>query len=94
MSPLVKKALAAVAAKQVIDKINERRSPKRSRFGRLLLLVGGTGAAVYAYKSGLLQPLIDKVSGKESHRSSSSNGAGKGEESSFRESRSLGAPVA
>lgn len=80
MSPIVKKALTAVAAKQVIDKINEKRHPKptkSSRFGRLLLVVGGAGALVFAFKSGKLQPLIDKLNGARGKPgSSTSNGAG------------------
>lgn len=80
MSPIVKKALTAVAAKQVIDKINEKRHPepsKGSRFGRLLLIVGGAGALFFLFKSGKLQPVIDKINGARGKpRSSSSNGAG------------------
>lgn len=79
MSPIVKKALTAVAAKQVIDKINEKRHPepsRGSRFGRLLLIVGGAGVLVFAFRSGKLQPLIDKINGARGSSSSSSNGAG------------------
>lgn len=97
MSPIMKKALSAVAAKQVIDKINEKRNPKKSsKFGRFLLLAAGAGA-LYAYKSGKLQPLIDRVRGQDPSGSaaSASNGAGKSGEMSFSsESQSLGSPVA
>lgn len=101
MSPLLKKVLGAVAVKQVIDAINERRAPKKpslgARLGRLLLIGGGAAAGFYAYKSGALQPLIDKVSGGDSSSSSgssSSNGSSNGNDISFRsEDQPLTAPV-
>ena len=59
MSPIAKKALAAVALKQVYDRVQEARAPQKpSFFARLfkLTLIGGIlGGAAYAYKSGLLQ---------------------------------------
>ena len=59
MSPIAKKALAAVALKQVYDRVQEARRPQKPSFlARLfkLTLVGGVlGGAAYAYKSGLLQ---------------------------------------
>ena len=99
MSPLMKKILGAVAVKQIIDKVNERRAPKpsfMSRFGRMLLIGGGAAAGLYAYKSGALQPIIDKVSGGSSNAKSdpSSNGSQTGNDISFRsEDQPLTAPV-
>ena len=58
MSPMVKKALAAVALKQVYDRVQEAREPQKPSFlARLfkLTLIGGVlGGAAYAYKNGLL----------------------------------------
>ena len=58
MSPIAKKALAAVALKQVYDRVQEARRPQKpSFFARLfkLSLVGGlVGGAVYAFKNGML----------------------------------------
>ena len=104
MNPLLKKALAALAAKEVIEKIVEARRPKRpsraARFGRLLLIAGGLGAGYYAYKNGKLQPLIDKVKGAPSGYGSgaptaaSGNGAGEGGDITFRsEDQPVGTPV-
>lgn len=59
MSPIVKKALAALALKEVYERVQEARQPQKpSFFARLfkLTLIGGAiGGAVYAYKSGLLK---------------------------------------
>ena len=104
MNPTLKKILGAVALKQVVDKIQERRAPKKpslmKRFGRLLLIGGAAGAGLYAYKSGALEPLIDKIKGEassptsSSSKASSSNGAGEGNDISFRsEDQPATAPV-
>lgn len=99
MNPILKKSLVAVAAKQAIDKINEKRHPepsKSSRFGRMLLIAGGVGAAAYAYKSGKLKPLLDKIRGGKSEPTQSrSNGAGSGRDVTISSGdRSLSSPVA
>jgi hypothetical protein len=65
MNPLLKKALAALAIKEGIEKIQEMRQPKRrsigSRLGPLALMAGvGAGTYVLA-KNGKLQPLLDKA---------------------------------
>ena len=100
MNPTLKKALTAVAAKQVLDKVNERRRPKKpsfvARFGKILLLGGGIAVAYYAYKSGRAEPLIDKIKGNSESGSptASSNGAGEGNDITFRsEDEPTGAPV-
>lgn len=58
MSPIAKKALTAVALKQVYDRVQEARQPQKPSFlARLfkLTLIGGVlGGAAYAYKSGML----------------------------------------
>lgn len=58
MSPLLKKALAAIALKEVYERVQEARQPPKPSFlARLfkLTLIGGIlGGAVYAYRSGLL----------------------------------------
>ena len=99
MNPIIKKSLVAVAAKQVFDKINEKRNPepsKGSRFGRFLLIAGGLGAAAYAYKSGKLKPLVDKVRGGSpaSDRSTSNGAKGGGDVTISSGDRSLSSPVA
>ena len=98
MNPILKKSLVAVAAKQAFDKVNEKRHPepsKSSRFGRILL-IAGIGVAAYAYKSGKLQPLLDKIRGaKGSSHHSASNGAGTGRDVTISSGdRSLSSPVA
>ena len=62
MNPLLKKALAALAIKEGIERIQEMRQPKRrSRLGPLALIAGvGVGTYVLA-KNGKLQPLLDKA---------------------------------
>ena len=65
MNPLLKKALAALAIKEGIEKIQEMRRPKRRSIGsRLgpLALIAGVGAGTYVLaKNGKLQPLLDKA---------------------------------
>ena len=65
MNPLLKKALAALAIKEGIEKIQEMRQPKRRSLGsRLgpLALIAGVGAGTYVLaKNGKLQPLLDKA---------------------------------
>ena len=64
MKPIVKKAIAAVAIKKGIDKIQERRRPKRSTWSRMapaLMVIGIGGAFAYLAKSGRLVPMVDKA---------------------------------
>ncbi|MEA2452296.1 MAG: hypothetical protein QOG04_1006 [Actinomycetota bacterium] len=72
MSPIVKKALAAVALKEVYDRVQESRQPQKASFlGRLfkLTLIGGIlGGAAYAYKNGLL-PIGQGKGGSNSYDS-------------------------
>ncbi len=65
MNPLLKKALAALAIKEGIEKIQEMRQPKRrsiaSRLGPIAL-IAGVGAGTYMLaKNGQLQPLLNKA---------------------------------
>jgi hypothetical protein len=61
MNPLLKKVLAAVAIKQVVDRVQEARAPRhgfiRRNFGKLVLL-GLVGGGLYAYKSGKFEQLL------------------------------------
>ena len=68
MSPIVKKALISVGAMKAIEKINEKRNPppKKSRVGKLFFIGATIGALAYAYNSGKLQPIIDKLRGATS----------------------------
>ena len=63
MNPIVKRALGALAIKEVIDRVQEARKPKKSLFGRLgspLLLVAIGGTVFYLYKNGKLDPVIEQ----------------------------------
>lgn len=97
MNPLVKKALTVVAAKEIFDRIQEARAPKKPSFGARLLkltVVGGLiGGAVYAYRSGLFNGLLGRGSdddyrgsmsyqGPSDYSSSSSSYAGSSDLSS------------
>ena len=105
MNPTLKKILGAIAIKEAVDKINEWRAPKKpsliKRFGRLLLIGGAAGAGLYAYKSGALEPVMDKIKGKSSSpdssrgaKTSASNGSGEGNDITFRsEDQPATAPV-
>lgn len=61
MKPIVKKALAAVAAKELYERVQEARQPKKPSFGARLLKVGLVagvlGGAYYAYKAGMIPGL-------------------------------------
>jgi len=66
MSPLVKKVAAAFALKEVVDRVQESRRPKRSFVARnkgkaLLAAVAGGGA--YLYRTGKLDSLVLKAKG-------------------------------
>jgi hypothetical protein len=75
MSPIAKKALTAVALKQVYDKVQEARQPQKpsfvARLFKLTLLGGVIGGAVYAYKNGLI-PLGGKSSSRDQYSYDSS----------------------
>ncbi len=64
MKPIVKKALAAVAAKELYERIQESRRPQKpSAFARLAkfsLLAGLAAGAYYAYKAGLFGGLFGR----------------------------------
>ena len=64
MSPIAKKALTAVALKQVYDKVQEARQPQKpsflARLFKLTILGGIIGGAAYAYKNGML-PIGNKT---------------------------------
>lgn len=65
MKPIVKKAIAALAIKEGIERINEARKPKKpsfaARLGKFSLFAGAAGGAFYAYKSGLFDSLLGKA---------------------------------
>ena len=66
MSPLLKKVAAAFAIKEVVERVQEARRPKRSFVSRnkgkalWLALLGG---AAYLYKNGKLQPMVQQAKG-------------------------------
>ena len=97
MSPILKKAVVAIGAKKTFDVINEKRNPKpskKSSLGKLLLIAGGLGGIFYAYNSGKLQPLLDKVRGNGQDKSSTSNGSGTGRDVTLgSQDRTLSSPV-
>jgi hypothetical protein len=64
VNSIVKKAIAAIAITKGIEKIQERRRPKRSFASRVspALALAGLGAGVfYLSKTGRLQPLIARA---------------------------------
>lgn len=72
MSPLVKKAVTALAIKEGIERIAEARRPKKRksvlvRIAKLAAVGGAVYGAFKAYKSGLLAPITDKISGGSSY---------------------------
>jgi type IV secretory pathway TrbF-like protein len=68
MSPMIKRAITAVAAKKAWDRYQESRRPQRpslwSRAGVPSLVVAAGGALVYLGMSGRLQPVVNQVRGK------------------------------
>jgi hypothetical protein len=67
MSPIVKKAVAALALKEVYERVQESRKPQKPSFlARLfkLTLIGGAAYGLfYGYKTGQLQRLASKATG-------------------------------
>ena len=66
MNPLVKRVLGALAVKEVIDRIQEARKPKKgllSRAGSLLVPAALAGGVFYLYRNGKLDPLIEQGKG-------------------------------
>ena len=66
MSPIVKKIAAAFAIKEVIERVQESRRPKRSFVSRnkgKVLWLGLLGGAAYLYKNGKLQPMVEQAKG-------------------------------
>lgn len=65
MSPLLKKVVGALAVKEVIDRVQEARRPRRSKLSRTMpfsLPVGLAAGVFYLYKSGRLDGLLGKAS--------------------------------
>ena len=63
MHPLVKKAGAALAVKEVVDRVVESRRPKRSKLAQLgpkFLVVGLIGITAYVVKSGRVDALLGR----------------------------------
>lgn len=67
MNPVIKKAVAGVAIKKGIEKVQDIRAPKRrsffDRIRPILLVALGGGVLYYLAKSGKLQPIVERVSG-------------------------------
>ncbi len=66
MNPLLKKILAAVAVKEVFERVQEARNPKPSLVSRLakpLTLAGLASGAAFLYRSGRLGPLVNQAKG-------------------------------
>lgn len=64
MNPIVKKAVAALAIKEGIERIAEARRPKKpsflARLAKFGLLAGGAAGLFYAYRSGLFRSLTGR----------------------------------
>ena len=95
MNPLVKKALAAVAAKEIWDRVQESRQPKKPSFGarlfKLTLIGSLIGGAIYAYRSGLFNGLLGRSSDDDYRGSMSYQGPSEYGTSSYSGSTDLGA---
>ena len=66
MSPIVKKIATAFAIKELIERVQESRRPKRSFVARnkgKMLWLGLLGGAAYLYKNGKLQPMVEQAKG-------------------------------
>jgi hypothetical protein len=78
MNPMLKKVIAAVAVKEAIEKVQERRRPKPSLWSRIspLAIVAAIGGALfYLNKSGKLSPVVGQVKDKVGGGASASNGS-------------------
>ena len=76
MNPMLKKAIAALAIKEGIEKVQEMRRPKPSLLSRLspMVWIAALGGALfYLNKTGRLSPMVDQV--KEMVGGSGSNGS-------------------
>ena len=77
INPILKKVLAAAAIKQVVDRVQEARAPRRSfirrNLGKLALLAAG-GTALYVYKSGAADQFLG--GGSKGYRESYPTGPG------------------
>ena len=66
MKPIVKKAVAALAIKEGIERIAEARRPKKpslaARLAKFGLLAGGAAGLFYAYRTGFFRSLTDRRS--------------------------------
>jgi hypothetical protein len=74
-SPIVKRVVMAVAVKKGFDMFQEMRRPQKpsllGRIAKLGMWAAGGGGIFYAFVSGKLQPLVDKVMGASSSSSDS-----------------------
>ena len=64
MSPLLKKVAGALAIKEVIDRVQEARRPKRSKLSRAVpfsLPVALAAGVFYLYKSGRLDGVLGQA---------------------------------
>lgn len=64
MKPIVKKAAAALAIKEIVDRVQEARQPKKSFIGRnkgKALWAALIGGGAYLYKTGRIGPLVDQA---------------------------------
>ena len=64
MSPLVKKAAAALAIKEIVDRVQEARRPKKSFVARnkgKALWAALLGGGAYLYKQGKLDSVINQA---------------------------------
>lgn len=79
MSPIIKKAAAALAIKEVVERVQEARRPKKSFVGRnkgKALWAALLGGGAYLYKSGKIGPLVDQAKSLAGRPSGSSSEPG------------------
>jgi hypothetical protein len=70
LMPIVKRVVMAVAVKKGFDMFQEMRRPQKpsllGRVAKLGMWAAGGGGIFYAFVSGKLQPVVDKMMGKSS----------------------------
>lgn len=76
MSPWIKRIAAALAIKEGVEWVQEKRQPKRSfaaRISKPLTLAALGGGLAYLFKTGKLDPVVEQAKGMMGHSNGSSD---------------------
>ena len=91
MNPVLKKAFAALAVKEIVDRVQDIRRPKRSwlrrNWAKLIIGTGLASGAYYAYKSGKLPGLGAATGSSNGYRDEYPTGPGTASAAPVREGR-------